>query len=116
MDLVKFISLMLRRKTAHCKHKSPDCFSNAVQGLLVNVKYGLIIRGAVTLLQLIFRKVKVHKISLVDQMRFPAFLALFAFLSKLVLCLMRRLRNKEDGINSFAAGFLGGLAILVQND
>ena len=49
-------------------------------------------------------------------MRFPAFLALFAFISKLVLCLMRRLRNKEDGLNSFMAGFLGGLSILVQND
>lgn len=74
------------------------------------------IRGAVTLLQLALRKTKLSKISLKDQLRFPAFLAIFAFIYKITLCTLRRLRGKEDGINSFVSGFLGGLAILVNND
>jgi hypothetical protein len=113
MDFVRLIALMLRKKTNFCKHKSPDCVTNAVQGLLVNVKYGLMIRAAVTLLQLLFKKTKLAKISVTDQLRFPAFLAAFAFISKLVLCLMRRLRGKDDGLNSFVSGFLGGLSVLV---
>ena len=74
------------------------------------------IRGAVTLLQLALRKTKISKISLKDQLRFPAFLSLFALIFKITLCMMRRLRGKEDGLNSFISGFLGGLAILVNND
>lgn len=107
---------MLKKKTVHCKHKSPDCITHAIKGLLENAKYGLMIRGAITLIQLLFRKVKVSQLTVADQLRFPAFLALFAFISKLVMCFLRRIRNKEDGLNSFAAGFMGGLAILVNND
>lgn len=49
-------------------------------------------------------------------MKFPAFLSLFAFISKIVLCLMRRIRGKEDGLNSFVSGFLAGFSLLVNND
>lgn len=108
--------LLFRKKTPYCRHKSPDCVTHAVQGLFDNIKWGVMIRVAVTLLQLLLRKTKLSKISLKDQLRFPAFLALFAFIFKITLCSLRRLRGKEDGLNSFVSGFLGGLSILVHND
>jgi hypothetical protein len=43
-------------------------------------------------------------------------LALFAFISKLVLCVLRRFRNKDDGLNGFASGFIAGFSLLVNND
>lgn len=116
LSVLKFVSLFLRKKTPHCRHKSPDCATHAVEGFLVNLKYGLMIRGAVTLLQLVMRKQKLAKLSLGDQLRFPAFLALFALISKFVMCFLRRIRGKEDGLNSFLAGFLGGLSVLVHKD
>ena len=29
---------------------------------------------------------------------------------------MRRVRDKDDGLNSFISGFLGGLSALIYND
>eukprot|EP00347_Sterkiella_histriomuscorum_P018427 403345550 len=116
MNVLKHLALLFSKKTSHCKHKSPDCVTNAVQGFIVNAKWGLMIRAAITLLQLAMGKAKLNKIKFSDQIRFPAFLSLFALIFKLTLCLLRRLRGKEDGLNSFISGFMGGLAILVNND
>lgn len=33
---------------------------------------------------------------------------------KFVLCFMRRLRNKDDGINALVAGFLSGLSFMLE--
>lgn len=74
------------------------------------------IRLAVTLLGLAMGKTKLKHITLTSQMVFPVFLATFSFLSKLALCTLRRLRGKEDGINSFFAGFIGGLALFINKD
>jgi hypothetical protein len=41
---------------------------------------------------------------------------LFALIAKLVLCVLRRFRNKDDGLNGFLAGFLAGFSLLVHND
>jgi hypothetical protein len=37
-------------------------------------------------------------------------------LFKITLCVLRRLRGKDDGLNSFLSGFIGGLAVLVNSD
>ena len=103
-------------KSSHCRHKSPDCVTNAVQGLISNFKTGIKIRLAFTLLQVLLRGGKLNKIKLTDQLRFPAFLSAFAFVMKLVLCTLRRVRGKDDGINGFLAGALAGLTLLINND
>lgn len=43
-------------------------------------------------------------------------MAIFAFVAKLVLCVFRRFRGKDDGFNGFASGFIAGFALLVHND
>jgi hypothetical protein len=108
--------MLLNKKTRFCKHKSPDCASNAIHGFLSNFKIGLMIRGVITLLQLLLGKAKITKLTLSGQLKFPVFLASFAFVAKIVLCFLRRLRGKDDGINSFACGFIAGLTVLINND
>jgi hypothetical protein len=44
------------------------------------------------------------------------FLSAFAFVAKLILCILRRFRGKDDGINGFLSGFLAGITILINND
>ncbi|CDW74746.1 UNKNOWN [Stylonychia lemnae] len=116
VGILKFLQYLISTKTSHCKHNNPDCMTNAVEGLLTNMKHGVAIRGVMTFLMILLGKQKMSKINFKDQLRFPVFLGLFAFISKFVLCLFRRLRNKDDGLNSFMAGFLGGVSLLVQKD
>ena len=49
-------------------------------------------------------------------LRFPFFLAIQSFLFKISLCILRRLRGKKEGINSFLAGVFSGLSILLIKD
>lgn len=50
-----------------------------------------------------------------DSLRFGAFVALFNALYKATLCTMRHVRKREDGWNSAVAGFVAGLALLVDS-
>ena len=60
------VELLFHTKTRHCKHKSPDCVTNAVQGLISNFKIGMKIRVGITLLQLLMKGVKLNEIRIVD--------------------------------------------------
>ncbi len=115
-SVAKKLELLFHTKTHNCRHKSPDCVTNAVQGLISNFKIGLKIRLAVTLLQVLLRGGKIGSIKIPDQLRFPCFLSLFAFLFKMTLCVLRRFRGKDDGMNGFLSGVIGGLAILIHKD
>ena len=116
MSLLRKVELLFRTKTSFCRHKSPDCFTNSVQGLIQNLKIGIKIRLAFTLLQIILRGGKLNSIKLSDQLRFPVFLASFAFVSKIIICILRRLRGKDEGLHGFLSGFLAGLTLLINND
>ena len=62
------------------------------------------------------RRQNIKSINIADFIRFPAFLGLQSFIYKFVLCLLRRLLAGKNGLNSFLAGFISGLAVLVLND
>ena len=115
-SLLRRLELLFHTKTHFCRHSSPDCVTNAVKGFISNFKIGIKIRVAFTILQILLRGGKLNKIKLIDQLRFPMFLSTFAFVAKLVLCVMRRVRGKDDGLNGFVSGALGGLALLIHND
>lgn len=87
-----------------------------MRGFISNFKIGVKIRLAVTILQILLRGGKISNIKLLDQLRFPVFLSAFAFVAKIVLCVLRRFRGKDDGLNGFASGFLAGFTLLVNND
>ena len=52
----------------------------------------------------------------IDALRISGFLALLKFIYKAVLCSMRKIRGKEDGLNSMVAGGLSGLALIVEDE
>lgn len=43
-------------------------------------------------------------------------MAAFAFIAKIVLCVLRRFRGKDDGINGFVSGFLAGFTLLIHKN
>ena len=52
----------------------------------------------------------------IDALRISGFLSLLKFIYKAVLCSMRNIRGKEDGLNSMVAGGLSGLALIVEDE
>ncbi len=66
LSITKKIELLFHTKTSFCKHKSPDCITNAVHGLINNFKIGVKIRVVFTLIQVLPRGGKLNKISIVD--------------------------------------------------
>ena len=74
-------------------------------------------RGVFTLIMLLTGKTKINDVlsNPFAYLKFPLFIALQSFLYKIFLCILRRLRAKsdEDGKNSFIAGVISGLSILL---
>ena len=68
-----------------------------------------------TVLSLLRTRHSIHSIGLVEFLRFPTFLGLQSFIFKAVLCILRRLRKKDDGYNSFIAGFLSAFSLLLND-
>jgi hypothetical protein len=58
--------MLFHQKTPFCKHKSPDCITNAVHGFISNFKIGLKIRIAFTVLQVLLKGGKLNHISIAD--------------------------------------------------
>ena len=80
------------------------------------MKIGLQIRALFTFIYVIFGKQKIRQISILQQLKFPLFISSFAFVLKITLCLLRKLRNKDDGYNAFLSGFIAGFTVLMNND
>ena len=66
LSISKKIELLFHTKTSFCKHKSPDCITNAVHGLISNFKIGLKIRVVFTIIQILLRGGKLNNISIMD--------------------------------------------------
>ena len=118
-------------KTEFCIHKA-GCLENSIQGFLKNFTIGFLIKLTFLFLKAILKNkhklpaLLLHKIRIFIQnpsfsfknvksvFRLGLFLGLFGFVFKIVLCLMRVVRKREDGVNAFVAGCVGGVSILVE--
>ncbi len=92
---------------------------HSVVGAVNSFKYGVYLRCFTTVIMLLMRRTTVMEL-VKDPMiflRVPLFLGLQSFIFKIALCILRRLRGKDDGINSFISGCLSGMSILLyRND
>jgi hypothetical protein len=73
-------------------------------------------RLGVTLLAVLTGKTKLSTINLVEQLGFPLFTSVFAFTYKFLLCFLRRVNGKYEGLNTFLSGFVAGLAFIFNPD
>jgi len=102
---------VLHSRTVFCVHEG-GCLLSGIRQAIKNLKYGLIIAGVLQLLRTL--KVVVKNPQEWRKSLRPQYVSIALFLSstvlllRLVRCLLRRLRNKDDGWNSFAAGAAAG--------
>jgi hypothetical protein len=104
-----------------CKHKGA-CLENAIKGLLKSLLQGFAAKSCIyfllnVLLRKGFRKPTQALAGFfsADALKFTAFAGLMSFLFKSSLCALRKFRGKEDGLNYFIAGSIGGLSIMVED-
>jgi hypothetical protein len=79
----------------------------------VKVVFGILLKVLLKRKFKNFPKVISQLLSL-DTVRFGAFLGVLKFLYKSVLCSMRHVRQKDDGLNHFTAGVISGLALKIE--
>lgn len=107
--------------TSLCKHRL-SCPENAVRGLVEWISKGYILKTVINLLYEIILKRGykrpaniLKQIFTIDALRFSGFIGGMNFLYKATLCLLRKTRGKDDGLNASIAGFVGGMAVLIDN-
>ncbi|KAL4487883.1 hypothetical protein ABPG72_022743 [Tetrahymena utriculariae] len=118
------LQTLMKSKTQFCKHEG-SCFESFLKEVKRSFLIGYGLRVSLNTLFTLFSLKKslqqVHKtlqkILLCDgDFRLPLFITLMNSLMKLVQCLLRRVRQKEDGFNSFVSGFLGAfIGMMFEN-
>lgn len=106
--------------TKLCKHRY-SCPENAVRGLVEWVGKGYLLKTVINLIyELVLKRGYkrpgnlIKQIFTLDALRFAGFIGGMNFLYKATLCLLRKIRGKDDGLNASIAGFVGGMAVLVD--
>jgi len=107
----------IHSKTPFCKHDL-GCCENVLTDSFKSFIYAYLIRGAVSLITLglrILRKnLKLTKATILEcflskeSFKFGAFLGLMSLTLKALICIMRRIRKKEDWKNLFIPGMIAG--------
>ncbi|KYQ91291.1 hypothetical protein DLAC_08230 [Tieghemostelium lacteum] len=102
-----------------CKHRG-NCFLSALKIMLRNFGIGYGLRASIALLSGIFmRKLYKQPRKLINQsilhkdiIGFGLFLGCYTGGYRMLNCLLRNLRGKDDGLNSMIAGFFSGSAMM----
>jgi len=103
--------------TEFCAHKH-GCFENAARGLLRGFLGGYVVKSGLnvalaTIFQRAWKKPHLYKQSVgKDSLRFALFVSTLAGSFKATNCAMRKLRGKEDGLNSLVAGLVSGSVLI----
>ena len=115
--IYKLIQLgYIRERTKFWKHSIKSCHLNALEGFWRNFFYGFVTKAIINILLGLLNPKKNLIPNIIDLfssncMSFWTFLGLFSGVYKLLLCSLRRVRNKEDGINSIISGAVAAFAI-----
>jgi hypothetical protein len=107
-----------------CQHEGKTCFQNASRGFIKAFSVGYALKYGLELVPLLltgrlFRRLSVlREIGGWDTTGFALFLGVFLGSYKALLCTLRRLRPHDtaDGLNSFLAGCVAGLALLLERN
>lgn len=101
----------ISERTPFCKHGIRSCYLNSLEGFCTNFFYGFMTKAVINIaLGLLSpRKKLVNNIVdlfSADCMSFCTFLGAFSGIFKFMMCTLRRLRGKDDELNSIISGAL----------
>lgn len=118
VNLAKFAE---QSSNSICKHEK-SCSKNVIIGFLrsffviYSIKYWINLIPAL-LTGKIFKKSSLfYKLGGRDTISFAMFLSTFISIYKGALCALRRLRNKNDSLNSLLAGGAAGISLILDSN
>ncbi len=106
-----YLDQLLHSKTPFCTHEG-GCLLSLLKILMKNLKYGLIISGVLQLIRTLRSGLK--DFASFKKSLTPRYLTITLFMCATVVtlryvrCFLRRIREKDDGINSLVAGAAAG--------
>lgn len=108
------------RRTKFCKHETHCWVENALNGFATNFYYGFLAKALIAVALGMLKPSKTllpNILSLLakDTLSFWTFMGSVCGGFKLALCLLRRLRGKDDGINALIAGFISGFSLFFES-
>ena len=115
--IYKLIQLgYIRERTKFWKHSIKSCHLNALEGFCRNFFYGFVTKAVFNILLGLLNPKKNLIPNIVDLfssncMSFCTFLGLFSGVYKILLCSLRRIRNRDDGINAIISGAFAAFAV-----
>ena len=108
------------RRTKYCKHETHCWIENALNGFATNFYYGFLAKALIAVALGMLKPSKtllpnILSLFAKDTLSFWTFMGSVSGGFKLVLCLLRRLRGKDDGINPLIAGFICGFSLFFES-
>jgi hypothetical protein len=115
MEKLKVLQFF-KTKTAFCKHCEGSCFSHAIAGFKNSFKKAYLLKIVVAFLFTLMKGKLSNFLLSEDTLRFALFPALFSLIYRVLLCYLRHIRGKEDGLNTIVASVIGSGAVFLDND
>jgi hypothetical protein len=108
---MNFIEEIINSRTPFCSHEH-GCIISALKITLKNLKYGLVISGVLQLVKslkiLLKNSSKLNESLNLQYLTITIFMCSTVLTLRLVKCALRRIRERDDGINSLLAGAAAG--------
>uniref|UniRef100_A0A7S3K917 Uncharacterized protein n=1 Tax=Euplotes crassus TaxID=5936 RepID=A0A7S3K917_EUPCR len=110
----------VRERTPFCKHGIRSCHLNSLEAFCTNFFYGFMTKAVINILLGLMspRKKLVNNIIdlfSADCMSFCTFLGALSGLYKFSMCTLRRIRGKDDELNSLISGALAALSMMLDS-
>ena len=115
----KKLCKLIRTKTRYWKHPDQSWLKHSAKMFVKNAVSGYLLKLVISLLFSLMKKgFKPRELLKIfmekDKFNFGLFTGLWCFISKISMCALRRIRDKEDSYNSLISGALCSLALLVD--
>ena len=112
MDRIK-VTEFCNSKTRHCKHCEATCYAYVIAGFKNSFKKAFMLKVVIEILFMILKRKIMFSI---DTIRFAMFPALFSLIYRSLLCYMRHVRDKEDGLNAIVSSLAGSCSLFLDDD
>ena len=99
------------RKTPFCRHDY-GCLENLISGTISSLVLSYILSVGINFLSLVAFKRRyaefIRSLFRFESLRMCGFITSYTFVLKLSMCVLRKIRNRDDQVNNFFSGALAG--------